>query len=131
MKELIRNILKEETDNTELERLKNAVKKMIKTLTKEAEFPENFYDFMVDIKNVDTFSVNTFFKNEKILIITTVMKKPFNDEELEKIYPIRKLLTQQLKAFFGGSFDRVHSGGTSTLEVYLRDKERDTQYPNF
>jgi hypothetical protein len=125
MKELIRNILKEETDNTELERLKNAVKKMIKTLTKEAEFPENFYDFMVDIKNVE------FFKNEKILIITTVMKKPFNEEELEKIYPIRKLLTQQLKAFFGGSFDRVHSGGTSTLEVYLRDKERDTQYPNF
>jgi hypothetical protein len=125
MKELIRNILKEETDNTELERLKNAVKKMIKTLTKEAEFPENFYDFMVDIKNVE------FFKNEKILVITTVMKKPFNEEEMEKIYPIRKLLTQQLKAFFGGSFDRVHSGGTSTLEVYLRDKERDTQYPNF
>jgi hypothetical protein len=86
---------------------------------------------MVDIKNVDTFSVTTFFKNEKILIITTVMKKPFNEEELEKIYPIRKLLTQQLKAFFGGSFDRVHSGNTSTLEVYLRDKERDTQYPNF
>jgi hypothetical protein len=122
----IKRILKEEIENTESERLKYAVKKMINFLTKDIEFPENFYDFMVDIRNVKFLN-----SDERVLVITTVMKKPFNDEQTDQMFEIRKKFKPQLEAFFKSSFDRIYSGGTSTLEVYLRDKERDNQIPNF
>lgn len=124
MKELIRHIIKEETKKTEFDRLERAVKKMIKMLTKDIEFPENFYDFMVDIIQDEKY-------NERILRVTTVMKKPFSDEESTNLDKIKRNFMQKIRGFFGSHFDRFSYGGTSTLELYLRDKERDNLNPNF
>jgi len=123
-KKHIKKILKEETKKTEFEVLERAVKKMINFLTKDIEFPENFYDFMVDIIEDKRY-------NEKILKITTVMKKPFSQEDTDRIDAIKRNFMPQIKSFFKGMFDSVSGGGTSTLEIYLRDKERDNQIPNF
>lgn len=120
----IRRILKEETERTEFERLGRAVKKMIKMLIKDIEFPENFYDFMVDITQDEKY-------NERILRVTTVMKKPFSEEDSINLDEIKRKFMHKIKGFFGSHFDRFSYGGTSTLEVYLRDKERDNLNPNF
>ena len=124
MKDLIRHIIKEETKKTEFEKLERAVKKMIKALTKDFEFPENFYDFMVDIIQDEKY-------NENILRISTVMKKPFNEEDSDKLYLLKKKFMPYIQNFFKSQFDRFSYGGTSTLEIYLRDKERDNLNPNF
>jgi hypothetical protein len=124
LQESIRRILKEETKKTEFEKLERAVKKMIKMLTKDIEFPENFYDFMVDIIQDEKY-------NERILRVTTVMKKPFSEEDSINLDKIKRNFIQKIRGFFGSHFDRFSYGGTSTLEIYLRDKERDNLNPNF
>ncbi len=124
MKELIRHIIKEETEKTEFDGLERAVKKMIKMLTKDIEFPENFYDFMVDVTKDEKY-------NERILRVTTVMKKPFSEEDSNNLDKIKRNFIQKIRGFFGSHFDRFSYGGTSTLEIYLRDKERDNLNPNF
>jgi hypothetical protein len=123
-RQYIKKILKEETKKTEFEELERAVKKMINFLTKDIEFPENFYDFMVDIVQDEKY-------DENILRVSTVMKKPFSDEESTRLYNIRRKIMPQVEGFFKSHFDRFSYGGTTTLEVYLRDKERDNLNPNF
>lgn len=121
LQESIRKILKEETENSGKTKIEKAVKKMIKVLTKDIEFPNNFLDFMVDIRKDDIFG--------EILLITTVMKKPFSEEESDELYEIRKNFMPQINAFFGNQVDRVSNNGTSTIEVYSREKNN--QIPNF
>ena len=104
-------------ENTNHSKLENRVKKMIDTLTKDIEFPENFYDFMVDVIEDKKY-------NENILKITTVMKKPFSQEDSDEIDEVKRDIVRQIKSFFKGMFDSVSGGGTSTLEVYNKDKER-------
>lgn len=121
LQESIRKILKEETENSGKTKIEKAVKKMIKFLTKDIEFPDNFLDFMVDIRKDDIFG--------EILLITTVMKKPFSEEESDELYEIRKKFMPQINAFFGSQVDRVSNNGTSTYDVYIREKNN--QIPNF
>ena len=121
LQESIRKILKEETENSGKTKIEKAVKKMIKFLTKDIEFPDNFLDFMVDIRKDDIFG--------EILLITTVMKKPFSEEESDELYEIRKKFIPQINAFFGSQVDRVSNNGTSTYDVYIREKNN--QIPNF
>lgn len=121
LQESIRRILKEETENSGKTKIEKAVKKMIKFLTKDIEFPDNFLDFMVDIRKDDIFG--------EILLITTVMKKPFSEEAIDELYEIRKKFMPQINAFFGSQVDRVSHNGTSTYDVYIREKNN--QIPNF
>ena len=109
--------INEEEEKTNHSKLENRVKKMIDTLTKDIEFPENFYDFMVDVIEDKKY-------NENILKITTVMKKPFSQEDSDEIDEVKRDIVRQIKSFFKGMFDSVSGGGTSTLEVYNKDKER-------
>jgi len=110
------NYINEEKEN--YSKLENRVKKMIDTLTKDIEFPENFYDFMVDV-------IENKKYNEKILKVTTVMKKPFSQEDSDEIDVVKRDVVRQIKSFFKGMFDSVSGGGTSTLEIYNRDKDND------
>lgn len=113
------NYINEEKEN--YSKLENRVKKMIDTLTKDIEFPENFYDFMVDV-------IENKKYNEKILKVTTVMKKPFSQEDADEIDVVKRDIVRQIKSFFKGMFDSVSGGGTSTLEIYNRDKGKDFYY---
>jgi len=115
------NYINEEEEKTNHSKLKNRVKKMIDNLTKDYEFPDNFYGFMVDLIEDKRY-------NENILKITTVMKKPFSQEDLDEIDEVKRDIVRQIKSFFKGMFDRISGGGTSTLEVYNKDKERDLDF---
>ena len=119
-KDRFKNI-NEEEEKTNHSKLENRVKKMIDTLTKDIEFPENFYDFMVDVIEDKKY-------NENILKITTVMKKPFSQEDSDEIDEVKRDIIRQIKSFFKGMFDSVSGGGTSTLEIYNRDKDKDFYY---
>jgi hypothetical protein len=115
------NYINEEEEKTNHSKLENRVKKMIDNLTKDYEFPENFYDFMVDVIEDKKY-------NENILKITTVMKKPFSQEDSDEIDEVKRDIVRQIKSFFKGMFDRISGGGTSTLEFYNKDKERDLDF---
>ena len=115
-KDRFKNI-NEEEENTNHSKLENRVKKMIDTLTKDIEFPDNFYGFMVDLIEDKRY-------NENILKITTVMKQPFSEKDSDKIDRIKRDFMPQIKSFFKGMFDRISGGGTTTLEFYNKDKER-------
>lgn len=110
--------INEEKEKTNHSKLENRVKKMIDILTKDIEFPENFYDFMVDV-------IENKKYNEKILKVTTVMKKPFSQEDADEIDAVKRDIVRKIKSVFKGMFDSVSGGGTSTLEIYNRDKDKD------
>jgi len=113
------DFMNEHTERPNKDRiLEKQVKKMIDYFTKDIEFPENFYDFMVDIINDKKY-------DEKILKVTTVMKKPFSQEDSDKIDVVKRDILRKVKAFFKGMFDSFSGGGTSTLEIYNRDKDND------
>jgi hypothetical protein len=109
------NYINEEEEKTNHSKLENRVKKMIDNLTKDYEFPDNFYGFMVDLIEDKRY-------NENILKITTVMKQPFSEKDSDKIDRIKRNFMPQIKSFFKGMFDRISGGGTSTLEFYNKEK---------
>ena len=116
-KNIIRKILIEEVnEKRDNQKLEKSVKKMIDILSKDIVFPKNFYGFMVDIMYDKKYE-------EKILKITTVMKKPFSQEDSDTLDEIKKDVIPKIKKFFEKMVDRVSTGGTSTLDVYNRDKE--------
>ena len=108
--------INEEEEKTNHSKLENRVKKMIDTLTKDIEFPENFYDFMVDVIEDKKY-------NENILKITTVMKKPFSQEDSDEIDKIKRKFIPKIRPMFQNNFDRFSTGGTSTLQAYKESKE--------
>ena len=107
------NYINEEKEN--YSKLENRVKKMIDSLTKDIEFPENFYDFMVDVIEDKKY-------DEKILKVTTVMKKPFSEEDSDKLYQIKKSFMSQIVLFFKPYIKRFTFSGTSTLDMYEKNK---------
>jgi len=113
--------INEEEKKTNHGKLENRVKKMIETLTKDIKFPENFYDFMVDVIEDKKY-------NEKILKVTAVMKKPFSQEDSDEIDDVRRDIVRQIKPFFKDMFDSFSFGSTSTLEIYNRNKDKDFYY---
>lgn len=113
------DFMNEQTERSNKDRiLEKQVKKIIDHFTKDIEFPENFYDFMVDIINDEKY-------NEKILKVTTVMKKPFSEEDSNNLDTIKRKFMHKIRPMFQSKFDRVSFGGTSTLEVYNKDKDKD------
>jgi len=107
--------INEEEEKTNHNKLENRVKKMIDNLTKDYEFPDNFYGFMVDLIEDKRY-------NENILKITTVMKQPFSEKDSDKIDRIKRNFMPQIKSFFKGMFNSISGGRTLTLEVYNKEK---------
>jgi len=116
------DFMNEQTERSNKDRmLEKQVKKMIDHFTKDIEFPENFHDFMVDIINDKKYY-------EKILKVTTAMKKPFSEEDSNNLDVIRRKFMSKIRPMFESKFDRFSFGSTSTLEVYNKDKDKDFYY---
>ena len=116
------DFMNEQTERSNKDRmLEKQVKKMIDHFTKDIEFPENFHDFMVDIINDKKY-------DEKILKVTTAMKKPFSEEDSNNLDVIRRKFMSKIRPMFESKFDRFSFGSTSTLEVYNKDKDKDFYY---
>jgi len=116
------DFMNEQTERSNKDRmLEKQVKKMIDHFTKDIEFPENFHDFMVDIINDEKY-------DEKILKVTTAMKKPFSEEDSNNLDVIRRKFMSKIRPMFESKFDRFSFGSTSTLEVYNKDKDKDFYY---
>jgi hypothetical protein len=116
------DFMNEQTERSNKDRiLEKQVKKIIDHFTKDIEYPENFYDFMVDIVNNEKYG-------EKILKVTTVMKKPFSDEDSNNLDTIKRKFMHKIRPMFQSNFDRFSFGGTSTLEIYNTDKDKNFYY---
>ena len=116
LKENILNILKEETEEINKNKtLEKMVKKIIDHFTRDVEFPENFYDFMVDV-------VEDKKWDEKILKVTTVMKQPFSGEDSTNLDKIKRKFMHKIRPMFQNKVDRISGGGVATLEVYNKEK---------
>lgn len=117
LKENILKILREETEESNKNKtLEKMVKKMINHFTKDIEFPENFLEFMVDVRDDKVY-------NEKLLKVTTVMKKPFSGEDSDRLDAIKRKFMSKIEPMFKNKVDRFYSGGTSTLQSYNDTKD--------
>ena len=110
--------INEQTERSNKDRiLEKQVKKMIDHFTKDIEFPENFYDFMVDVVEDKKY-------NRKILKVTTTMKKSFKNEDSDKVYAIKKKFMSKIEPMFKNKFDSISYGGCATLDEYYNLKKR-------
>lgn len=112
----------EKLDTTK--KLEDSVNKAIKNFTKGVDFPENFLKFDVYVKS------NKHY-NETDLIITTIMKKQFGEDDLDKIYDIRYEFIPKIKALFKGNFDHIYYNSTTTLDMFNQDKEKREKFGMF
>ena len=111
------DFMNEQTERSNKDRiLEKQVKKIINHLTKGIEFPENFYDFMVDVIEDKRY-------DEKILKVTTVMKEPFSEEDSNNLDEIKRKFIHKIRPMFQSNFDRFSTGSTSTLQAYKESKE--------
>lgn len=113
MKNLIRKILKEETED--ISPLETAVLKFINMSLKNYELPEDFYKVAVDI-----FPDNY---GRKEGTITMLFKKPFNMEDSDKMMLIIRKIKLDIDQYFGDSFSYI-SNSTSTVDNYNNTKDR-------
>lgn len=112
------DFMNEQTERSNKDRiLEKQVKKMIDHFTKDIEFPENFYDFMVDVVEDKKY-------NRKILKVTTTMKKSFKNEDSDKVYAIKKKFMSKIEPMFKNKFDSISYGGCATLDEYYNLKKR-------
>lgn len=119
------NYINEEEEKTNTkQKLEDTIKKAIDNFTKNTEFPENFLKFDVLIRTNKQY-------NEKELIITTIMKKEFSGEELDKLYDIRFEFIPKIKAIFKGVFKHIYYNSTTTLDMFNRDKEKREKFGLF
>ena len=109
-------ILEETEDANKNRILEKQVKKLINRFTRDIEFPENFYDFMVDVVEDKRYDKN-------ILKITTVMKKPFSDEDSINLDIIKRKFMNNIRPMFQNNFGRFSTGSTATLQAYKESKE--------
>ena len=70
---------------------------------------------------VDVVEDKRYEKN--ILKITTVMKKPFSEEDSDEIDTIKRKFMHKIRPKFQNKFDRFSTGSTSTLQAYKESKE--------
>ena len=123
-KDRFKNINEEEEKTNTKQKLEDTIKKAIDNFTKNTEFPENFLKFDVLIRTNKQY-------NEKELIITTIMKKEFSGEELDKLYDIRFEFIPKIKAIFKGVFKHIYYNSTTTLDMFNRDKEKREKFGLF
>jgi len=116
MKDIIRQILKEETydlgERTPLEKL---VAKFITNRIKGIDEINNFYGVAVDIYNG---------QYGKYCHITYLMKKPFSREDSDFIHNIFRNINarKQVEKLTGEEFNGSFSSSVSTIESYLNTK---------
>ena len=112
MKQLIRKILKEETED--MSPLEQTVADFINMNLTDYELPEEFYKVAVDI-----------FDNEydrKECTVTILFEKPFKLKDSDRMHDIMNEIKKEIKGYFGDTFWYIKSG-TSTVDVYNSTKD--------
>lgn len=116
MKDIIRQILKEETEDlgerTKIEQL--ITKQFGKPNFEGVLFePDNFYGVVVDVYDTDY---------GKQCHITILMKKPFKAEDSDMLHQWVRKGKEKIKDMFSNYFDSGISGSISTIESYKDHK---------
>ena len=112
MKQLIRKILKEETED--MSPLEQTVDDFINMNLSEYDLPEGFYKVAVDIFDTEY--------NRKECAVTILFEKPFNLKDSDRMHDIMNEIKKEMKKYFGDTFWYIKSG-TSTVDVYNRTKD--------
>lgn len=116
MKDIIRQILKEETEElgerTKLEKLitKQFGKPNFEGVLLE---PDNFYGVIVDIYDDDY---------GKRCHITALMKKPFKKEDSDMLHNLLRHGRERVRSMFSDYFNSGITGSVSTIESYKDHK---------
>lgn len=119
MKQLIRKILKEESE--EMSPLEKTVAKFIDMSLANYDLPEDFHKVAVDI-----FPDNY---GRKECAITVLFNKPFNGKDLDKMHLIIRKIKREVNDYFGDAFSYI-SNRTSTVDAYNDTKDWYTRRKN-
>jgi hypothetical protein len=119
MKQLIRKILKEESE--EMSPLEKTVAKFIDMSLENYDLPEDFYKVAVDI-----FPDNY---GRKVCAITMLFNKPFNGKDSDKMHLITNKIKREINDYFGDAFLYI-SNSSSTVDNYNDTKDWYTRRKN-
>ena len=130
------SILREERFLSRIEedtKLEKQIKKVIDKLTKDDQFPENFYRFTVNSFIDNTFltpkEINDGHIGNRTIIVTGLFKKPFSEEDSDKIREVMKRIAPKIKAMFRPFYDEIRLHSTSTIDSHLQSLDYFEQYP--
>ena len=132
------SILREERFLSRIEedtKLEKEIKKVIDKLTKDDQFPENFYKFTVNSFIDNTFltpkEINDGHIGNRIIIVTGLFKKPFPEEDSDEVGKVMKRIAPKIKAMFKPFYDEIRLHSTSTIDSYLQYLDYYEQYPEY
>lgn len=108
MKQLIKKILKEETE--EMSPLEQTVADFVNMSLSEYNLPEDFDRVAVDIYP------DKYGRQE--CVITSLFKKPFTLEDSDKLHKLMRTIKNSVEDYFGNTFSYV-GGSTSTTDSYI------------
>ena len=136
LKESIKRILREERFLSRIEedtKLEKEIKKVIDKLTKDDQFPENFYRFTVNSFIDNTFltpkEINDGHIGNRTIIVTGLFKKPFSEKDSDKISEVMKRIAPKIKAMFRPFYDEIRLHSTSTIDSHLQSLDYYEEYP--
>jgi len=126
LQEQIRKVLKEETNLSRIEektKLEKEVKRVIDKLTKDYEFPNNFYGFTVTTFIDNTFltkrEVDAGYSGDRVISITGLFKKPFLEKESDELLSIMRKIAPKIKAMFSPYYDKINLHSNATIDSYI------------
>ena len=111
MKQLIRKILKEETEG--MSPLEQTVADFVNMNLSEYDLPEDFDRVAVDIYS------DGYGRQE--CVVTSLFKKPFTLEESDMLHSLMRTIKKSIEEYFGNTFSYVR-GSTSTTDSYMDTK---------
>ena len=121
MKQLIRKILKEESE--EMSPLEKTVAKFIDMSLANYDLPEDFHKVAVDI------FPDNYGSGRKECAITMLFNKPFNGKDSDKMHLITNKIIKEVYDYFGDAFSYI-SNATSTVDNYNDTKDWYTRRKN-
>lgn len=103
-------------------KLEKEVKRVIDKLTEDNEFPENFYGFAVttfiENKRLTSRELKTGYKGDRVIHITGLFKKPFSEQDANRVGEIMRRISPKIKAMFKPYYDSIRLYSTSTIDSY-------------
>ena len=130
------SILREERFLSRIEedtKLEKEIKKVIDKLTKDDQFPENFYRFTVnsfiDNNYLTQKEINDGHIGNRTIIVTGLFKKPFSEEDSDEVGKVMKRIAPKIKAMFRPFYDEIRLHSTSTIDSHLQSLDYFEQYP--
>lgn len=130
------SILREERFLSRIEedtKLEKEIKKVVDLMTKDDEFPENFYRFTVnsfiDNNYLTRKEINDGHIGNRTIIVTGLFKKPFSEEDSNEVGKVMKRIAPKIKAMFRPFYDEIRLYSTSTIDSHLQSLDYFEQYP--